>query len=276
MAHDTFLDRPTTTSRTSFGELQLLVLYRDASAAFAFFRVDPERAAAVLADVPVSPARFGTGTAVAVLAAYDYRDTSIGPYREVASALAVVPRGVAAPTLALLHLLRESAHEDVGWYVLDLPVTTGVANAGGRELYGLAKFETDIVVELAEAQVNAVVLAPTGEGPSVALEGRLAAGIPVGTMDLVVYSVLDRELLRTVVEARGRLHTGLGRALTLHVGGSDHPMARRLAALGLDGARPFVAQVCLEYRAVLNAPTAFRSLRTAGRARARGRVAKAG
>lgn len=261
MAHDAFLVRPRHRVRTSLGEVELPVLYRDASAAFAFFRVDPRRAAEVLADTPLAPVRFARGTAIAVLVAYEYRETSIGPYREVGTAIAVVPRSVATPALPLLHLLRERAHEDVGWHVLDLPVTTAAADVGGRELYGFPKFTTRIDVELAGDAVSAVVQAPTGEEPILALEGRPGPGLPLGAMDLVLYTVRNGELLRTVVEARGRMHTGVGRGLTLRLGGGDHPMARRLAALGLDGARPAAAQVCLRYRAVLNEAVPFRVVR---------------
>ena len=257
MSHDTFLERSRTAAHTSAGDLELPVLYRDASAVFAFFRIDLRRAAEVLTGTPFTPVRFAGGSGLAAVAACDHRDTTIGPYREAATAIAVVPRGVRAPALAFLHLVRERAHEDVGWYVLGLPVTTPLAEAGGLELYGFPKFTTRIDVELRGGDVRACVQAPVGEEPIVRLEGREGPGVVLGAMDLVLYSVLEGEILRTVVEARGRMHTGLGRGLVLRVGGADHPMAQRLAALGLDGARAITAQVCDAYRAVLNAPAPF-------------------
>jgi acetoacetate decarboxylase len=257
MSNDTFLERPLTAARTSAGDIELPVLYRDASAVVAFFRVDLRRAAEVLTGTPFTPVRFAGGAGLAAFAAYDYRDTSIGPYREAAAAVAVVPQGLRAPTLALLHLLRERAHEDVGWHVLDLPVTTALADAAGRELYGFPKFTTRIDVELRGGDVRACVQAPVGEDPIVRLEGREGPGVALGAMDLVLYSVREGEILRSVVEARGRMHTGLGRGLVLRVGGADHPMARRLAALGLDGARPIAAQACARYQAVLHAAEPF-------------------
>ena len=258
MAIDAFLDRRSRTRAvTTAGEVELPVLYRDATAVFAFFRVEHRRAADLLAGTPFHPVQFARDTAIAGIAAYDYRDTSVGAYREVGVALAVVPRSVAAPSLPLLHLLRSSSRQDVGWHVLDLPVTTTTADVGGRELWGFPKFVTEIGVEDADDGIKVVVCAPEGEEPVAVLEGRIGPGLPLGAMNLVFYTVSAGKVLRTMVEARGRMHTALGRGLTLRVGGADVPMARRLRALGLDGAQPFAAQMCRHYRAVLHAAAPF-------------------
>lgn len=259
MTFDAFLDRPRIAVATSAGEVELPVLYHDASALMVFFHVEHRRAAEMLAGTALAPVRFGRGTAMAAVAAFDYRATSLGPYRELGTALAVVPRSVAAPALPAFHLLRAPSHRDVGWHVLDLPVTTLTAEVGGRELWGFPKFTTEIDIDLAGDRLMAVVQAPLGEEPIVTLEGRAGAGVTLGAMDLVFYTTKEDELLRTIVEARGPMHTGLGRGLTLRVGRADHPMASRLFALGLDGARPFAAQVCREYRAVLHAGASFQA-----------------
>jgi hypothetical protein len=257
VALDAFLDgRPRTRAVTTTGEVELPVLYRDATAVLTYFRVAHHRATNLLAGTPLEPVRLGRDTAIAGIAAYDYRDSSVGAYREVGVALAVVPRSVGAPSLPLLHLLRSSAHQDVGWHLLDLPVTSAIADVGGRELWGFPKFVTEIGVDV-DAGIRVVVCAPEGEAPIAMLEGRAGPGFPLVATDPVLYTVRAGELLRTLVEARGRMHTALGHGLTLRVGGADAPMARRLCALGLDGARPFAAQLCRHYRAVLHAAVPF-------------------
>jgi acetoacetate decarboxylase len=257
MAREAFLDRPRSRVATSAGGLELPVLYYDASALLAYFHVERRRAEELLAGTPLAPARFARGPAIAAVVAYDHRASSVGPYRELATALAVIPRGVAAPTLPLLHLLHERAHEDVGWYVLDLPVTSPLADAAGRELWGFPKFVTEIDLDVAHDEVLAAVQAPIGEEPILVLSGRLGLDVTLDAMDLVLYSVGRKELLRSLVEARGPMHTGFGGRLTLSAGRAVHPMADRLLSLGLDGARPFAVQVCREYRAVLHAGQPF-------------------
>jgi hypothetical protein len=258
VAHDTFLERSVSSVPTSAGDVALPVLYRDVSVVLAFFRVDHRRASGVLEGTPFAPVKFLGGGALAGLAAYDYRDTSIGGYREVATTLAVVPRSVRVPALPFLHLLRAGAHADVGWHVLDLPVTTEIADAAGRELWGFPKFTTEIDVRVRAPAVSVAVQAPAGGAPIVTLEGRAGAGISLGALDLVCHTVRGGEVCRTLVEGSGRMQTGLGRGLVLRAGAGDHPMARRLRDLGLDGARPMSAQVCGAYRAVLHAAEPFR------------------
>jgi hypothetical protein len=144
--------------------------------------------------------------------------------------------------------------------VLDLPVTSPLADAAGRELWGFPKFVTEIDLDVAHDEVMAVVQAPIGEEPILVLSGRLGLDLTLDAMDLVLYTPGPNEVLRTIVEARGPMHTGFGRGLTLRVGRAAHPMADRLLALGLDEARPFAVQVCREYRAVLRAGEPFRGI----------------
>lgn len=269
MARDAFLHRPRTPASTSAGDVELPVLYGDASAVVAYFRVDHARATEVLARTPLEPARFAGGKAIAGFVAYDYGNTSLGPHREVAAVVAVVPRGVAAPASPLLHLLREQAHDDVGWHVLDLPVTTAAADVAGREIWGLPRFVTGIDVALERDDVRVDVWAPSGDGAIATLEGRLGACVGLGAMDLVLYTERGGALFRTVLETNGRMRTGLGRGLALRVPGAEHPMARRLRALGLDGARPAAVQACAGYRAVLGAPLPFPAAAARGAPRLR-------
>jgi hypothetical protein len=133
-------------------------------------------------------------------------------------------------------------------------------DAGGRELWGLPKFTARIDVELAHPRIVAIVRAPSaGEEPIVLLEGSVGASVTLGAVDLVLYTLQRGELLRTIVETRGEMHSGPGHGFTLRAGCTHHAMASRLVALGLDGAHPFAVQVCREYRAILYAAAPFQA-----------------
>jgi hypothetical protein len=255
MPTDTFLDRPRARATSSTGALELPFLARDASMLAAFFRVSMARATAALAGKPFHPVRILGGTGVVALALIDYRDTIIGPYREVLAALAVVPEGVAPPTLPLLGLIRASTRRDVGFHALDIPVNEPAPGLSGRELWGFPKFvtEIDLSLDLPAPSVIGVVHAPSGEEQILVLEGRAGAGLPLPAMDLVFYTVRDGRVLRTVAYARGKTHVALGRGLTLRLGRGVHPMSDRLAALGLAGAHPAAAQSCPHFQLVLDA-----------------------
>jgi acetoacetate decarboxylase len=265
MGRDRFLDVSRARAALSTGAVDLPLLYRDATVTMAFFRVDVGAASRVLAAAPVAPVTFAGGRALAAFVAYDYRDTSIGAYREIAVTVAATPRGGAAPRLPSLEILRPSARASVGWWVIDLPVTTVAADVAGRELWGFPKFVAAIDVEAHPRRVRAEVRAlATGE-PIAVLEGVPGAGVSLPALDLVVYTARAGELLRTLIETRGAMRTGSGGDLRLRSGPADHPMARRLAALGLDGARPVAAQICTRYRSLLPAgvPVAVGTARAA-------------
>ncbi len=238
MAYD-FANVSTSPSRTSLGPVNLPILYADGGSLLAFFRVDAGKAARRLADTGLAPVRFPGGRALLGLAFYDYRDTAIGPYREVGSALAVRPAG---PEVSALDLLRPASRRRVGYHILDLPVSTAIADAAGREIWGYPKFVTELPQRFERGAFSGAVMAPGG-GEVLRLDGRASWLVPMPALDLVLYSHLGGRLLRAVVEVRAptRIAGGGGFRLTL---GRGHRMAETLRELGLDGARPFAVARC--------------------------------
>ncbi|HEY6098020.1 MAG TPA: acetoacetate decarboxylase family protein, partial [Anaeromyxobacter sp.] len=167
MASD-FLKVPTAETQTSLGPVKLPVLYSDGASLLAFFWVDAAKAARQLEGTGLEPARFPGGRALHGLAFYDYRETAIGPYHEVGSALAVQPVGQAA---SMLDLFRPPAGRRLGFRILDLPVSTSIANAAGREIWGYPKFVTDLPQRYDPGAFSGAVMAPGG-GEILRLEGR--------------------------------------------------------------------------------------------------------
>jgi hypothetical protein len=251
--HPDFFDRPKETVTTSLGKLELPVRYHDLSAVLAFFPVARERAEAVLQNAPLVPVRFMGGRALVAVTLFDYRDTSVGPYRECGVSIATIPRGSRQPTLPLLQVIRAPHRGVLGFQVIDLPVTSDAADVGGREVWGLPKFKTEIDWNLEGVRFSGAVLAPDGNRRILTLEGSLGHTLITPMTDLVIYSLRGGELLHTRASGKGAMHTGRGRGLVLRVGDSDHPMAERLRVLGLDGAHPMFAQAGPQLQLVLPA-----------------------
>ncbi len=251
MAYD-FANVPTSESRTSLGPVKLPIVYAEGRSLLAFFWVDPVKAARRLADTGLVPVRFPGGRALLGLAFYDYRDTAIGPYHEVGSALAVRPAGAEA---SALDLLRPASRRRVGFHVLDLPVSTAIADAAGREIWGYPKFVTELPERFEPGAFSGAVMAPGG-GEILRLEGRASWLVPMPALDLVLYSHLGGRMLRAVVEVRAPTRVAGGGGFRLALG-SGHRMAETLRDLGLDGGRPFAVARCDRgFRARLHAGTA--------------------
>ena len=136
-----FLDVPTQETQTSLGPVKLPILYSDGASLLAFFWVDAGKAALQLEGTGLEPARLPGGRALHGLAFYDYRETAVGPYHEVGSALEVQPVGQAA---SMVDLFRAPAGRRLGFRILDLPVSTPIADVAGRELWGYPKFVAEL------------------------------------------------------------------------------------------------------------------------------------
>lgn len=186
------------------------------------------------------------------MAFYEYRDTSVGVYNEVGTAIFAVRPGE-RPRLGLADLARAPARRTIGMYVVDLPVTTALACAAGRELWGYPKFVTAIDFHLDRRELRSTVRDPAGAGDVCTLAGRLGLGVPVPPLSLMTYTVLDGVLLRTHVDVRGRGWARAAGTVRLTLGGSAHPMASRLRALGLDGARPHLVLATDRFQSLLHA-----------------------
>lgn len=249
---DTFFDVPRTVHPTSQGPVELPILYRDVTTVVPLFTVARARAAALLDGTGLEPAPLPGDRATVALAFYEYRDTSVGVYNEVGTAVFVVRRGE-RPRLGLADLVRPPARRTVGMYVVDLPVTTAIANAAGRELWGYPKFVTEIPFHLAGREVDTAVRDPDGRGEICALVGRLGRALPVPPLSLMTYTRHDGVLWRTHVDVRGRTLAHAAGSVRLTVGASPHPMAERLRALGLDGARPRLVLASDRFQSLLHA-----------------------
>ena len=159
------------------GPVRLPILYADGTAMLAFFWVDPVRARRLLEGSGLEPLRFPGRRALLALGFYDYRETTIGPYHEVGSALAVVPTGAPSSGLAALELVRAARRRRAGYHILDLPVSTPIADVGGRELWGLPKFLTQLPLRVGTSSVEGQVLDSTGAAPLLTLSGTVALAL---------------------------------------------------------------------------------------------------
>lgn len=252
---DPFFQYPLAIAPTSAGDVEMPILYFDCSNLMAIYFVDPAKAAPLVAQDAFELVMFG-GKAMVAVAFYEYRKTSIADYNEVGVAVGVKPRGAASSHFPWLKLIGPLDKNVNGFQIIDLPVTTQAACAAGREIWGYPKFVTGIDFSLKGRDFSGAVMAPEGGAPIFTLSGRLGMGVPAPLLDLVLYSVHDGEKLRTLVNTRGGGTLSLPGNLKLDIQSSAHPMARRLAALGLAEQSPFLVSRThrLQLRLNLGAP----------------------
>ncbi|RMD92177.1 MAG: hypothetical protein D6814_17300, partial [Calditrichaeota bacterium] len=167
-----FFAVPQETHMTSAGEARFPILYYDATALQTFFWCDVGAAQFFLNGTGLAATRFFNGKALAAMGWYEYRDTDIGPYHEVGLAIAVQPshRPLRWP---FLQFLVPSQRRVLGFYIIDLPVTTEIACAAGQEMWGFPKFVTEIPYSIDGNHVAINVLHPESGESIVKIEGQL-------------------------------------------------------------------------------------------------------
>lgn len=251
MSRSDFFDVPTEPATTSAGPVDLPIRYWDATLVQAFFPCPLGRVAPLLEGTGLAPTPMAGGWGLAGVAFFEYRETSIGPYGEMAVGVACHPAAGPRPRLALLQLVAPPERRGVGFHLLDLPVTTGAACAAGRELWGYPKFVTPIDVRLCARELDCVVRHGDTGATLARLAGPVRHGPRIPGLDLLLLSNHGTSILRTVVRTHCRVRTTRGKGTVLDAGDTDHPLSRTLRALGLDGANPIAVQTCDRFRSLL-------------------------
>ena len=182
-----------------------------------------------LISVPgARPVELFPGRCLFALNCFEYRQTDIGPYNEVAISFLVSYRKLQIPGLSpLLQLLRRRYTA----FVWQLPVTTEIARDGGLEIYGYPKFLADVEFTRERGRIRCTVreggdLILSLEGPELPTRSekpiRVASYSMKGTIPLIA----------NIVQSPIQIGSGILRkdvSLTL----GDHPLGRKLSELNL-------------------------------------------
>lgn len=104
----------------------------------------------MLPDRRMSPARLAPGVGAIAVTCFEYRDTDIDAYNELAIAIPLNEPYFRpnVPGRALLDSVRRGQFDN---WIHHLPVTTEIARAGGREFYNYPKFIAGIDYEQNDA-----------------------------------------------------------------------------------------------------------------------------
>jgi hypothetical protein len=112
-----------------------ILYYRDDAFAL-YFTADYEKVKAVMPTDKLHPVILPGNKAIVAIAAFNYIDTSIGSYGEVAVALPAVYDKKITAFSGLLAAIRESNYPGFGVVVMHLPVTRVEARDAGRGEWG--------------------------------------------------------------------------------------------------------------------------------------------
>lgn len=225
------------------GRIDLPIRYWRTDCFMGLFGADESAVRALFPTPRLQPVRVSPGRAVVAVAAFNYLETGVGPYGEIAvSPLCTFDR--AAPPMLPL---ATGAVGGMSGFVAHLPVTSRIAREAGRRVWGYPKFVADMDFDLAPEH-QAVTLSEDGRD-ILRLSVPIGGAVRLERTPLTTYTVREGRLIRTRVEMHGHVATSVGR----HAGGlelGDHPLGRELSGLGLSE-RALAGRTYLTHHAVL-------------------------
>ena len=172
------------------------ILYRNVFAVMGGFTAPTLKLKELLPTSKLLPAEVYPGKGLLGILAADYRDTSIGPYKELLITVPVRYRPRFNPPL--LPVLRMSASLSFEVFIWQLPLTSEAGLHAGIDIWGFPKFLADI--DFSEDADKVACSLSEGGRHILTMEVKKNAARMKTYFDFTTFSVKDRDLLRTHID----------------------------------------------------------------------------
>lgn len=239
--------RPGHTATHGNSTFELPVLYYRDDFFALYFTADAGKIKSLMPSDNLHPVRLSPAKGLVAIGAFNYIDTTIGPYGEVVVGVPVV-YGKKPPSLAIPALI-ESRYPGFGVVVLHLPVTNLIARDAGRGQWGYTKFTTNMDFTITPEYMECCMTEK--ETHILTLRVGRSGIYMTDTKPLNTFSVLDHQLIETTVAQKGTYRMSVGpKDSFLQLG--DHPVAKSISEMGIARA-PLLSKYYVERAGILPA-----------------------
>lgn len=224
-----FKDTPRKTLDMAGQPIEFPILYYDLRCLTAIFTAGTGRLRKLLPHPNLKPIEMWPGKGMLGITAFEYHDTSIGPYNEIAITIPVkFPPGFVFPGLAAISMMRKNVFPV---HIHHLPVTTEIALKAGIHFWNYPKFLADIAFEDRGGNLE-VTLKETGQ-LILKLTAEKQAARKSGHPQFHTHSMKDNVVMHALVDGWApRLGSVMmGNVAKLELG--EHRISHELAGLGL-------------------------------------------
>ena len=227
--HPFFEDTPRKSLDMAGQSLEFPVFYYDVRFVVATFTAKASALRKFLPHSKFKPIQIWPGVGMLGIAAFEYRDTSVGPYNEIAITIPVkFPPKFMMPGLFAIKMMHKNLFPV---YIHDLPVTTEIALKFGIHFYDYPKFLAEITfqdldesLEVTLKENDDLILKLLAKKPML----KRSAGFEFHT-----YSIKKDVVLHTQVEGWAPKFGSAkrGRIAELELG--EHRISKEIAELNL-------------------------------------------
>ncbi|HEY7891074.1 MAG TPA: acetoacetate decarboxylase family protein [Solirubrobacteraceae bacterium] len=227
------------------------IFYYDGSAIGAVFAARLGALRRLMPDPRFCPARLAPGLGAVAITCFEYHDTGIGPYNELAISV-ILNDPWFLPNLPGRALVSSLRRRQLHAWVQHLPVTTEIARAGGVDFYNYPKFIAGIDFEESNGQRSCRL--SEGAEHILTLQGKLLATPRSEQFQLFSHLWMDRQPQSSEFKINAsQMGVSLSPAAATLQLGERHPIARELARL-LVSRRPIQYQYIANFEGILYGP----------------------
>ncbi len=209
--------------------IEFPILYYDLRMLGSTFSTKTSKLKKLLPHPNFQPLELWPGTGLLIISAFEYHDTSIGPYNEIGISVPVkFPPGFAIPGLSTFNMMRKN-HFSV--YIHHLPVTTEIARMGGVYFYNYPKFLAEITFQ--DQNENLEVTLKENDDLILKLNTEKQPLKNSVELEIHTYSIKENVVMHSLVEGKAPRYgmKMMGSKAELELG--DHPIGKELADLNL-------------------------------------------
>lgn len=209
--------------------IEFPILYYDFRIISGTFTAKTNKIKKLLPHPNFKPIEIFPGIGMVIIVAFEYRDTSIGPYNEIGLSVPVkFPPRLAFPGLSAISMMRKNCFSV---YIHHLPVTTEIARKGGVHFYNYPKFLSEITFQDQDDRLEVTLR----EGEELIFKMN-AKKIPLNRsaqIEFHTYSIKDKMVMHTLVEGWAPQYgvKMMGNKARLELG--THRISQEIAELNL-------------------------------------------
>ena len=230
MRDDTFFEGTPRKTLDMAGEsFEFPILYYDFRMISSTFTAKTKKLKKLLPHPNFKPIEILPGTGMLIITAFEYSDTSIGPYNEIGIAIPVkFPPRFLIPGLSAISMIRKNCFSV---YIHHLPVTTEIARMGGVHFYNYPKFLSEITFE--DQDQNLEVTLRENEELILKMYAKKLPLKQSARLEFHTYSIKENVVMHTFIDGLAPRYgvKMMGHKAKLELG--DHRISQEIAELNL-------------------------------------------
>jgi hypothetical protein len=209
--------------------IEFPILYYDSRMINGTFTVKTKKLKKLFPHPNFKPIEIWPGASMLNIAALEYRDTSIGPYNEIAISIPVkFPPKFVFPGLSAISMMFKNSFSV---YIHHLPVTTEMARKVGIHFFNYPKFLAEITIQ--DQDENLEVTLREEDELILKMSAKKLSINQSAKTEFHTYSIRDNVVMHTLIDGSAPRYglKMLGNKATLELG--NHWISKEIAELNL-------------------------------------------